>query len=226
MQRGARLVVLGKQGAGEGAQCVRVSRRYVVPHIATGDMFRAAVKAETPLGAEVTRYMNAGELVPDELVLRMLAERLETDDTKNRGFVLDGFPRTVDQSVQLDEYLEPLSLDCVVDIEVPTSIALRRIAGRRTCADCGMIFSVDAPPKVDWICDACGGEVRQRDDDVESAIERRLDLYEKQTAPLIDRYKEQGKLVSVDGEGSIDAVSGLISEAIDAVLEKQLGNES
>lgn len=224
MQRGARLVVLGKQGAGKGVQCVRLSRRYVVPHISTGDMFRAAVKAETPLGLEVKRYMEAGNLIPDELVMRMLDERLDLDDTKNKGFVLDGFPRTISQAEQLDAYLAPISLDCVVNIAVSTPVALRRLSDRRTCEDCGAIYSVSSHPRVDWICDVCGGEVVQRADDVEEAIKRRLDLYEAETAPLIARYKKAGKLVRIPGGGSVDHVTTLMIHAVDIAVAKHLGD--
>lgn len=214
----ARLIVLGKQGAGKGTQCVRLSRHYVVPHISTGDMLRAAVKSGTPLGLEARRFMDAGELIPDEIVLRMVAERLDTDDTKLRGFVLDGFPRTVVQAERLDEILEPVAIDCVVYLDVATEVVLKRLAGRRVCVDCGANYSVDAPPRVDWICDICGGEVVQRPDDTEAAIKRRLDLYDAQTAPLVDRYTAAGKLVLVAGNGAPDAVTDRLVRAVDAVL--------
>lgn len=218
MVPGARLIVLGKQGAGKGTQCVRLSRHYVVPHIATGDMLRAAVKSGTPLGLEAKRFMDAGELIPDEIVLQMVAERLDADDTKSRGFVLDGFPRTVVQAERLDAIMEPMAIDCVVYLEVPTEVVLRRLAGRRVCVDCGANYSVESPPRVAWICDICGGEVVQRPDDTEAAIKRRLDLYDAQTAPLVDRYRAAGKLVVVPGNGSPDEVTDRLVQAVDASL--------
>jgi len=223
---GARLIVLGKQGAGKGTQCVRLSRHYVVPHIATGDMLRAAVKAGTSLGREAKRYMDAGELIPDEVVLQLVAERLDQDDTKRRGFVLDGFPRTVVQAERLDELLRPLELDCVVDLVVATEVVLQRLAGRRVCADCGANYSLSAPPRVDWICDVCGGEVVQRPDDTESAIKRRLALYEAQTKPLVARYEASGKLVCVDGEGSPDEVTDRLVKVVDQRLEPRLAGDT
>ncbi len=216
MVPGARLIVLGKQGAGKGTQCVRLSRHYVIPHIATGDMLRAAVKSGTPLGLEARRYMDAGELIPDEVVLRMVGERFDQDVTRERGFVLDGFPRTVPQAEALDELLKPVELDCVLNLKVPTSLVLRRLASRRVCIDCGTNYSTSDRPRVDWICDVCGGEVVQREDDTEAAIRRRLDLYEVQTKPLIARYRRLAKLVEVNGNGSPDDVTDRLVKAVDA----------
>lgn len=213
---GARLIVLGKQGAGKGTQCVRLSHHYVIPHISTGDMLRAAVKRKTPLGVQAQRYMDAGELVPDEILLQMVSDRLDQDDTKERGFVLDGFPRTVPQAEALDEILEPAGIDMVVNLVVSTQIVLRRLASRRVCMDCGANYSVGSPPRVGWICDVCGGEVVQREDDTEGAIKRRLDLYERQTAPLVARYRRAGKLVTVRGDGTADAVTERLIAAVDA----------
>lgn len=217
MVPGARLIVLGKQGAGKGTQCVRLSRHYVIPHIATGDMLRAAVKSGTPLGQEARRYMDGGELIPDEIVLKMVAERFDQDVTKERGFVLDGFPRTVNQAERLDELLAPLEIDCVLNLKVPTALVLKRLASRRVCADCGANYSTSDRPRVDWICDVCGGEVVQREDDTEAAIKRRLDLYEVQTKPLIARYRRLRKLVEVPGNGAPDAVTDRLVRAIDSM---------
>ena len=214
-----RLIVLGKQGAGKGTQCVRLSHHYVVPHISTGDMLRAAVKSLTPLGLEAQRYMDAGELIPDEVVLSMVAERFAQDDTKTRGFILDGFPRTVIQAEMLEKLLEPLEIDGVVNLTVATHLVMRRLAARRVCVDCGTNYSAQGgAPRVNWICDVCGGEVIQRDDDTEAAIQRRLDIYEMQTAPLISRYREQGKLIVVRGDGTPDSVSQRLIAAVDKVL--------
>lgn len=180
---------------------MRLSHHYVIPHIATGDMLRAAVKMGTPLGLEARHYMDTGELVPDEVLLAMVGDRLEQDDIRSRGFVLDGFPRTVAQAQGLDELLKPSELDLAINIEVPTEVVLRRIASRRICEDCGTIYSTELPPAVDWICDLCGGEVVQREDDTEEAIRRRLALYETETSPLIDWYRQMGKLVQIPGVG-------------------------
>lgn len=215
MVPGARLIVLGKQGAGKGTQCVRLSHHYVIPHISTGDMLRAAVKKQTPLGVEAKRYMDEGDLVPDALLLDLVDERLAQDDTRGRGFVLDGFPRTVTQAEALDGLLSPLELDLVVDLEVPRDLVLGRLASRRVCVDCGANYSVGTPPRVDWICDVCGGEVVQRPDDTEAAIKRRLDLYDSETAPLVSWYTTTGRLVTIDGEGTPDEVTDRLVRAID-----------
>jgi adenylate kinase len=212
---GPLLIVLGKQGAGKGTQCVRLSHHYVIDHIATGDMLRAAVKSGTPLGLEARRFMDAGELIPDEVVLGMVDERLDQDNTRNRGFILDGFPRTVVQAEKLDELLAPLAIDLVINLDAPTSLVMRRLASRRVCVDCGANYSTQNPPRVGWICDNCSGEVVQREDDTEAAIKRRLDVYEEQTAPLINRYKKLGKLTTIRGGGTPDAVTERMIAAID-----------
>jgi adenylate kinase len=221
---GARLIVLGKQGAGKGTQCVRLSHHYVIDHIATGDMLRAAVKSGTPLGLEARRFMDAGELIPDEVVLGMVDERLDQDNTRSRGFILDGFPRTVVQAEKLDELLAPLEIDLVINLDVPTMAVLRRLASRRVCVDCGANYSTQKPPKIGGICDNCAGEVIQREDDTEAAIKRRLDLYEEQTAPLIDRYLKLGKLVTVSGVGTVDVVAARMISAVDHRLGKSRGS--
>lgn len=215
MVPGARLVILGKQGAGKGTQCVRLARHYVVPHISTGDMFRAAVRANTEFGRKAREYMDAGELVPDEVVIGVVQERLEQDDTTNRGFILDGFPRNVEQAEALDKILAPTGVDLTIDLEVPTEDVLRRLASRRVCTNCGTNYSVETPPSANWTCDVCGGEVIQRADDTEVAIKRRLDLYEQQTEPVISWYLERDKLTTVDGLGTPDAVTSRLIRAID-----------
>jgi adenylate kinase len=205
---GARIVVLGKQGAGKGTQAVRLSRHYVVPHVATGDIFRAAVRSGSEFGQKARRYLDAGELVPDEIVIGMVRERLTKDDTTHRGFILDGFPRTVRQSEALLEFLAPKTLDVVLNLEIDTSEVLRRLASRRVCSDCGANYSVvDNPPRVPGICDVCGGDVVQRDDDTEVAIRRRLELYERETAPLTEWFDKRGLLSTVPGSGSPDEVT-------------------
>jgi len=165
--------------------------------------------------------MDSGELVPDEVVIGVIKERLDQDDTKSRGFVLDGFPRTVHQAEELDEVLAPRGLDLAIDLEVDTAVVLKRLASRRVCVNCGANYSVDSPPKVNWSCDICGNEVIQRADDTEGAIKRRLDLYEEQTAPLIAWYLERDKLVAVSGEGHPDTVTNRLIRAIDHRREPQ-----
>jgi adenylate kinase len=212
---GARLIVLGKQGAGKGTQCVRLSHHYVVPHVSTGDMLRAAVKQGTPLGIKAKDQMDRGELLGDDLVMEMVATRLNESDVRARGFVLDGCPRTVAQAEELASILNPLQLDAAVDIEVPTTQVLRRLAARRVCVDCGANYSTITPPLINWTCDVCGGEVIQRPDDQEEAITRRLELYERQTAPLIDWYQEREQLAPVSGTGSPDSVTRRMIKSIE-----------
>ena len=216
MVPGARLVILGKQGAGKGTQCTRLARHYVVPHISTGDMFRAAVRSGTEFGRKAKEFMDAGELVPDEVVIGVVAERLGQDDTANRGFILDGFPRNVHQAKELDSILAPTGLDLAIDLDVPTDIVLMRLASRRVCISCGTNYSTETPPAQAWSCDVCGGDVVQREDDTEAAIARRLDIYEVETEPVLIWYLEQDKLVAVDGTGSHDGVTARLIRAIDS----------
>jgi len=208
-------VVLGKQGAGKGTQCLRLSHHYVVPHIATGDMLRAAVKAGTPLGQRAKALMDRGELLPDDLIMEMVADRLEEPDVRARGFILDGCPRTTRQAETLEEILRPAHLDLVIDLDVPTAQVLRRLASRRVCEDCGANYSLSQPPTVKWICDICGGEVVHREDDTEEAIQRRLELYENQTAPLVAWYRARHLLARVSGVGAPDVVLGRLVKVVD-----------
>ncbi|MBO0731248.1 MAG: adenylate kinase [Acidimicrobiaceae bacterium] len=216
MNPGARLVVLGKQGAGKGTQAVRLSHHYVVPHISTGDMLRAAVRSRSALGRRASEYLDAGELVPDEVVVGIVEERLAQDTSTQRGFVLDGFPRTVYQAESLAQFLAPDGLDLVIDLEVDTKHVLRRLAARRVCVDCGTNYSlINNPPRVAGICDVCGGEVVQREDDTEAAIKRRLELYERETAPLIAYYFRERLLEKIDGLGTPDEVTDRVVAAVD-----------
>ncbi len=217
---GARLVMLGKQGAGKGTQCVRLSRHYVVPHISTGDMFRASVRSGTQLGNKVQRYIDEGNLIPDDLVISVISERLSHPDTAGRGFVLDGFPRTVPQADRLNEIVKPHKLDLVVNITVPTELVLERLATRMVCVDCQTNYSPQQTPKVQGVCDVCGGEVIHRKDDNEDAIRRRLNLYDTQTRPLIDYYQERGILLEVDGVGPVDDVTLRLIQSVDEFLSK------
>ncbi len=217
---GARLVMLGKQGAGKGTQCVRLSRHYVVPHISTGDMFRASVRSGTQLGNKVQSYIDEGNLIPDDLVISVISERLSHPDTAGRGFVLDGFPRTVPQADRLNEIVKPHKLDLVVNITVPTDLVLERLATRMVCVDCQTNYSPQQTPKVQGVCDVCGGEVIHRKDDNEEAIRRRLNLYDTQTRPLIDYYQERGILLEVDGVGPVDDVTLRLIQSVDEFLSK------
>lgn len=216
MNPGARLIVLGKQGAGKGTQAVRLSHHYVVPHIATGDMFRSAVRSGSEFGTKAKEYLDAGDLVPDDIVIGVVTERLTHDDTTHRGFILDGFPRTVQQAEALIDILAPQLIDLVVNLEIDNETVLRRLAARRVCSDCGANYSVtDNPPRVRDICDVCGGEVVQRDDDTETAIRRRLELYERETAPLISWYDEREMLATLPAVGTPDEVTDMVVSEVD-----------
>jgi len=218
---GVRLVVLGKQGAGKGTQCVRLSHHYVVPHVSTGDMLRGEVKSRSPLGQRAQELMDKGDLIPDEMVMEMVSGRLSERDTRGRGFVLDGCPRTTGQAESLEQLVEPFNLDMVIDLQVPTTLVLKRLASRRVCVDCGANYSTAAPPLVNWTCDVCGGEVVQREDDTEEAIMRRLSLYEEETAPLLDWYKKRNLLAEINGTGSPDAVTRRVVGAIDELRQQE-----
>ena len=210
-------MILGKQGAGKGTQCARLARHYVVPHISTGDMLRAAARSQTEFGRRAKDFMDAGELVPDEVMIGLVKERLDYEDTSSRGWILDGFPRTAGQAQALADFLgDERALDLAIDIELPTEAALKRLAARRVCNVCGAIYSADQPPHLNWTCDFCGGEVVQREDDQPEAIKRRLDLYESQTAPLIAWYLERDHLVTIDGMGHPDQVFQRMVHAIDS----------
>jgi len=216
MTPGAALILLGRQGAGKGTQCVRLSRHYVVPHISTGEMLRTAVKAASPLGVEAKRYMDAGDLLPDDVMIGIVRERLHEADARVRGYILDGFPRTVPQADALYDITRTTrAVDVVIDLEVPRGLVITRLAARRVCETCGTNYSLAVHPSHSWTCDVCGGDVIQRADDTEEAINRRLDLYDTQTAPLIEFYRERGELEVVDGVGDPDDVLHRLISTID-----------
>ncbi len=203
-----RIILLGPPGAGKGTQAYRIAEAYAVPHISTGDILRANVREATPVGAEAKTYMDAGELVPDQLVMRMVGDRLREPDAA-QGFVFDGFPRTVPQAEALEHLLmeHETPLDAVLRLAVPDEEVIARLTGRRTCAQCGRIYHVAFdPPEQDGRCDACGGELRQREDDTEEVVRNRLEVYRAQTEPLEHFYWERGLLRDVEATGTPDAV--------------------
>lgn len=211
-----RAVLLGPPGAGKGTQAVRLVEKYEIPHISTGDIFRKNIKEGTELGKKAQEYMNAGALVPDELVVDLVKDRLQQDDCKN-GFLLDGFPRTIFQAEKLDEFLSESNqkMDIVINLKVEKEALIKRLTGRRVCKDCGASYHiVNLPPKKEGVCDICGGELIQRKDDNIETVENRINVYEEQTAPLIGYYKEAGSLVDFDGEASLDEVFDAIVQAI------------
>lgn len=203
-----RLVLLGAPGAGKGTQAKKLIEKHGIPQISTGDLLRAAVAAGTQLGKEAKSFMDKGELVPDRVVLGMVAERLKQDDSK-KGYILDGFPRNTAQAEALDTMLRELKmpLNAALSVDVPKEDLMKRLTGRRTCRSCNQMYNIYfSPSKKESICDKCGGELYQRDDDREETIRKRLDVYEAQTAPLIDHYKKAGILKSVNGTGDINAI--------------------
>jgi adenylate kinase len=208
-------VLLGKQGAGKGTQASRLAEHYGVAHLSTGDMFREQAAQGTAFGLEAKRFMDEGELVPDDIVIGVIEECLAPAGPLDHGFVLDGFPRTVHQAQELDRVLERDPLDLVINLDVPREIVLDRLAGRRVCENCNRVYHVNLPPTTNWTCDTCGGQVVQRADDTEEAIDRRLDLYELETVPIIDHYRDQGLLTVIDGVGEGDEVFERLVKVVD-----------
>ena len=213
-----RLIFLGKPGSGKGTQARAITETYGIPAVATGDLIRAAISGQTELGKRFREFTSKGLLVPDELVLAMVEERLEKDDCSG-GFLLDGFPRTEPQAdglkVMLDKVEAPL--DAVLYLKVPDEILVERAVGRRVCKESGSVYHVKFnPPKVDGVCDVSGKDLVHRDDDREDVVVQRLKEYDEKTSPLIDYYREQGKLIEVDGVGGFDAIEGRIKDALKA----------
>ena len=211
-----KIIMLGAPGAGKGTQAKMIAAEYGLPHISTGDIFRANIKEGTELGKEAKTYMDAGQLVPDELTVKILLDRVAKDDCKN-GYVLDGFPRTIPQAKVLDEALTKLGekIDFAIDVDVPDENIVRRMGGRRACVTCGATYHIEhVPPKAEGICDTCGSELILRDDDKPETVSNRLKVYHDQTQPLIDFYTEKGVLKSVDG--TVDMMD--VFAAIKAIL--------
>jgi adenylate kinase len=202
------IILLGPPGAGKGTQAKMLVEKYGIPQISTGDILRKNLKEQTPLGLEAKKYMDAGQLVPDEVVIGIIDNRLKEPDCE-KGYMLDGFPRTVAQAEALDAMLAERGsqIDHVISIEVPNDELMGRLTGRRTCRQCGAGYHVlFDPPKVEGVCDKCGGELYQRDDDNEETVGNRLKVYAEQTQPLIDYYKNKGLLRPINGVGSIDEI--------------------
>lgn len=211
-----KIIMLGAPGAGKGTQAKRISAKYNIPHISTGDIFRANIKEGTELGKKASAYMAEGHLVPDELVVDLVIDRLGHEDCKN-GYVFDGFPRTIPQAEELDEVLEKRGekLDYVLDIEVPDENIVKRMSGRRACVGCGATYHiVYAPTKVENVCDHCGSELILRDDDAPETVQKRLGIYHEQTKPLIDYYKNKNVLAEIDGTKDMEEVFQSIVEIL------------
>lgn len=211
-----KIIMLGAPGAGKGTQAKRIAQKYTIPHISTGDIFRANIKNGTELGKKAKEYMDQGLLVPDELTCDLVMDRIQQDDCKN-GFVLDGFPRTIPQAEALDAALSKIGqkMDYAIDVDVPDENIVNRMGGRRACLSCGATYHVEFnPTKAEGVCDACGAQTVLRDDDKPETVQKRLTVYHDQTQPLIDYYKKQDILKSVDGTQPMEAVF----DAIIAIL--------
>ncbi|EHL18283.2 adenylate kinase [Peptoanaerobacter stomatis] len=219
MVRKMKLIILGPPGAGKGTQAAKICQKFDIPHISTGDIFRANIKNNTVLGQKAKEYMNKGELVPDELTCDLVFDRIMQDDAK-KGFLLDGFPRNIFQAEKLDEVLENrnLKIDNVINIEVDDKLLIDRATGRRVCKDCGATYHIAFnKSKVENVCDNCSGELFQRDDDKEETIKNRIEVYNSNTKPLIDYYNKKGNLVNIAGEKDINIVFEDIVKAVESV---------
>ena len=207
-----KIIMLGAPGAGKGTQAKMIADKYGVPHISTGDIFRANIKNGTELGMEAKKYMDQGLLVPDELTVRILLDRVAQDDCKN-GYVLDGFPRTIPQAEVLDSELTKLGdhIDYAINVDVPDENIVKRMSGRRACLTCGATYHIEHVPKKEGICDVCGSELVLRDDDKPETVKNRLNVYHEQTQPLIDFYTEKGVLKTVDGTVPMEEVFAAIT---------------
>ena len=212
-----KIIMLGARGAGKGTQAKQIASKYSIPHISTGDIFRANIKNGTELGKKAKEYMDQGALVPDELTCDLVMDRIQEDDCKN-GFVLDGFPRTIPQAEALTNALAKIGekMEYAIDVDVPDENIVNRMGGRRACVNCGATYHiVSIPPKKEGICDTCGSELILRDDDKPETVQKRLTVYHEQTQPLIDYYKGQGILHTVDGTVPMDEVFANIVSLLD-----------
>ncbi|EGQ1693724.1 adenylate kinase [Staphylococcus pseudintermedius] len=213
------IILMGLPGAGKGTQASEIIKKYPIPHISTGDMFRKAIKDETELGKEAKSYMDRGELVPDEVTVGIVKERISEDDAK-KGFLLDGFPRTIEQAEALNSILEELGrkIDAVVNIEVPEEELMNRLTGRRICETCGTTYHlVFNPPKVEGICDIDGGKLYQREDDNPETVANRLEVNVKQSKPILEFYNQKGLLKNIDGSKHIDEVTSDVIEILESL---------
>jgi adenylate kinase len=212
-----RVVLLGPPGAGKGTQAKLLREKFEACQVSTGDILRKAVADQSPLGKEASAYIRRGDLVPDGVIVKLVAERLKEKDCA-QGFILDGFPRTIPQAQSLEEILQKmgLGLQSVLLVQVPHRIIVERLAGRRTCKDCGALYHLKFNPSAsESVCDRCGGELLQRDDDREETISARLKVYDKQTAPLVDYYRQRGILREIDGVGSVDDIRNRLTKALE-----------
>ena len=212
-----RLIVFGRQGAGKGTQAAKLADRYGIPHISTGDMLRAAVKEGTEFGLKAKEFMDAGQLLPDDVMLGLVSERLSQSDAQP-GWLLDGFPRTAGQADDLQALVAEGGITAAVNLEVPEDVVVERISSRRVCDECGTIYSVSDESGSTGKCAKCGGRVVQRDDDTEDAVRKRLATYNEQTAPLLDWFSQQGLLETVDGMGTPDEVGERVAVAVESHL--------
>lgn len=213
-----KIIMLGAPGAGKGTQAKMIAEKYTIPHISTGDIFRANISNGTELGKEAKKYMDQGLLVPDELTVKLLLDRVANEDCKN-GYVLDGFPRTIPQAEVLEDALTKIGdkVDFAVNVDVPDENIIRRMSGRRACVKCGATYHIEhVPPKKEGICDTCGSELMLRDDDKPETVKKRLDVYHEQTQPLIDFYTNKGILRTVDGTIDMKDVFGEIVKILGA----------
>ena len=213
-----KIVMLGAPGAGKGTQAKMIADKYSIPHISTGDIFRANIKEGTPLGAKAKEYMDKGLLVPDELVCDLVVDRIQQDDCKN-GYILDGFPRTIPQAEALTDALSKISdkVEYAINVEVPDENIVNRMGGRRTCVGCGATYHIKYnPPKTEDVCDKCGEKLILRDDDKPETVQKRLDVYHEQTQPLIDYYTKQGVIAEVDGTVDMNEVFDNIVKLLEA----------
>lgn len=212
------VILIGPPGSGKGTQAMRITQTFTIPHISTGDLFRENVSQNTDLGQQVTTFLNSGRLVPDDLVVEMLFDRVSREDCSS-GYLLDGFPRTIPQAQMLDQYLETRAQLSVFNLSVSDDVIIKRISKRFSCTKCGSVYNqYYSPPKRENICDQCGGDLVQREDDKSEVVEERLKVYYQQTAPLIAFYEDKGVLIDIDGEQDADKIYQKISSPLERVI--------